>query len=85
MSTGSLDGRDVVESEIELVEGEVLLRLGRRLARAVLIRVGVVQLDGGEHGVVQAAVERGAREDEDVRLVRLEGRGDGEIRRLCRG
>jgi hypothetical protein len=49
------------------------------LARAVDVRVGVVQLDRREAGVLQAAVERGDRETHDVRLVRLQRRRDGEI------
>ena len=58
----------------------MLLRLRGSLARAVHVRVGVVQLDGREPGVLQPAVERGDREGDDVRLVRLERTRDGETR-----
>ena len=64
--------RHVVESQVQLVEGEVLLRLGRSLSGAVLVGVGVIQLDRREHGVIQSAVQRGDVEGHHVGLVSLE-------------
>lgn len=70
--------RDVVQPQIEFVEGEVLLRLLRSQAGGVLVGLGVIEFDCGEDGVVETTVDPGNRVDDGVGLVGLEGRGDGE-------
>lgn len=71
---------DMVEPQVKLVEGEELLRLVGGLPRGVAVRLGVLELDGGEDGVVEPAVERGEGEGEGVGLVGLERGRDGEAR-----
>lgn len=56
----------------------MLLRLLCSLAGGVLVRLGVVELNGGEDGVVEAAVDAGDGVDDGVGLVCLEGGGDCE-------
>ena len=70
----------MVEPQVKIVEGEDLLRLVRSLPRGVAVRLSVLELDGGEDGVVESTVERGEGEGERVGLVRLERGRDGEAR-----
>jgi hypothetical protein len=49
---------------------------------AHLVGIRVVELDGGELRVVEAAVHGAHREAQVVRLVRLERAGDGEVCRV---
>lgn len=70
----------MVEPQVKLVEGEELLRLVGSLSRGVAVRLGVLELDGGEDGVVEPAVERGEGEGESIGLVGLERGRDGEAR-----
>ena len=69
--------RHVVEAEVELVVGEHLLGVARRLAARVGVGVAVVELERREARVVEADVERDDVEDDAARLVRLERRADG--------
>lgn len=69
---------DMVETEIELVEGELLLGIGGGLAGGVLVGLGVVELDGRKDGVVEAAVDAGDGIGYGVGLVSLERGGNGE-------
>ncbi len=48
-------------------------------ARTHRVRVGVVELNGGEDGVVKALVHAHHAERDVVRLVRLERRADGQV------
>lgn len=68
----------MIEPQIELIEGEDLLRLGSSLPCRVTVRVTVLKLDGAEDRVVESAVEGREAEGEGVGLVRLERGGDGE-------
>ena len=73
--------RHVVQPEVKLVEGEVLLRLRRGLAGVILVGVRIIQLDRREDGVVQSAVQRGDVERTACDLLAPEGRD----RQICLG
>lgn len=74
---GPLAG-DMVETEIKLVEGEVLLGISGGLAGVVLVGLGVVELNGRKDGVVEAAVHAGDGIGDCMGLVSLERGGNGE-------
>lgn len=69
---------DVIEAEVELVEGEMLLGIESGLAGGILVRFGVVKLDGREDRVVKATINAGNGVGDGVGLVSFERGRDGE-------
>lgn len=61
----------MIEPQVELVEGEELLRVASSLPCGVTVRVTVLELDGTKDRVVKSAVEGREGEGERVGLVRL--------------
>lgn len=68
----------MIEPQVELVEGEELLRVASSLPSGVTVRIAILELDGTEDRVVESAVKGREGEGERVGLVRLEGGRDGE-------
>ena len=50
---------DMVEPQVKLIECEDLLCLVCSLPHGVAVRLNILELDGGEDGVVESTVERG--------------------------
>ena len=69
---------DVVQSQVQLVEGERLLELGRDFAGGVVVGVFVVHLQTGEHRVFEADVDADDVVDKRRRLVSLKRRRNGQ-------
>ena len=56
----------MVQTQVQLVERQQLLRVRRRLARRVLVRFRVVQLQAGEDGIDVAHVQSLRRQDDGL-------------------
>ena len=69
---------DVVQSQVQLVEGERLLELGRDFAGGVVVGVFVIHLQTGEHRVFEADVDADDVVDKCRRLVSLKRRRNGQ-------
>lgn len=69
----------MVQTQVQLVVGEELLRVRRRLARGVLVRLRVVQLQAGEDRIVVTDIETFRRQDDGLGFVCFEGRGYGDV------
>ena len=65
---------DVVKTQVQLVEGQRLLKLGGNLAGRVVVRVLVVDLEAGEHRVFETDVDAHDVIDKRRRFVSLQRR-----------
>mmetsp|Transcript_6140 Transcript_6140/g.23882 ORF Transcript_6140/g.23882 Transcript_6140/m.23882 type:complete len:327 (-) Transcript_6140:413-1393(-) len=72
---------DVVQAQVQLVVRQVLLGVRQGLSGGVLVRFPVVDLDGGEDGIVVAHVQRGHAVRQRGGLVRLQRTADREVAR----
>ena len=72
---------DVIETEIEFVEGESLRSIRSGFSGGIRIGLFVIDLQAGEGGILKAHVDADDVIHDRVRLVRLQRRGDGQTRR----
>ena len=69
---------NVVQTQVQLVKGQGLLKLDCNLTGGIVVRVFVVDLQTGKHRVLEANIDTDNVIDECRRLVRLQWRGNGQ-------